>query len=78
MHVRIQLLRRSDSFVVALREDGWAVDIGQDGAVSARHPLAADEGAARVRLHGLGLLTSGSLRIEFCRAGLGEGPGRDS
>ena len=69
MHVRIQPLRGSEAFVVALREDGWAVECGHDGAVCARHPQVPDEGAARSRLHGLGLLTSGSLRIEFCHAG---------
>ena len=73
MHVRIQPLRGSEAFVVAMRKDGWAVESGQDGAVSARHPQAPNERAARRRLHGLGLLTSGSLRIEFCHAGLGEG-----
>jgi hypothetical protein len=78
MHVSIQSLRRSEAFLTALREDGWSVECGPDGAVSARHPLAADEGAARRRLHGLGLLTSGALRIEFCHAGLAGGSGRDS
>jgi hypothetical protein len=78
MYVRIQSLRRSEGFLVALREDGWSVKFWQDCAVSARHPLAADEAAARRRLHGLDLLTSGALRIEFCHAGLGEGGGQDS
>ena len=78
MHVRIQSLRRSETFIVALREDGWAMEFGHDGAVSARHPLASDEVAARSRLHGLGLLTSGSLRIEFCHPGPREGAGQDS
>jgi hypothetical protein len=73
MHVRIELLRWSEPILAALRRDGWAVESGQDGAVSARHPQAPNERAARRRLHGLGLLTSGSLRIEFCHAGLGEG-----
>ena len=67
MHVRIELLRRSELILAALRKDGWAVAFGPDG-VSARHPQAPDEGAARRRLHGLGLLTSGSLRITFCHA----------
>ena len=65
MHVRIELLRESESILAALREDGWAVTLGQDG-VSGRHPEAPNESAARGRLHGLGLLTSGLLRIEFC------------
>jgi hypothetical protein len=69
MHVHIQPVRRSEGFLAVLREDGWAVRPGRDGAVWARHPRAADEGAARSRLHSLGLLTSGSLRIEFWHAG---------
>jgi hypothetical protein len=68
MHVRIELLRQSEPILAALREDGWAVAFGQDG-VRARHPQAPDVSAARRRLHGLGLLTSGSLRITFCHAG---------
>ena len=67
MHVRIELLRWAEPILVALRKDGWAVESGRDG-VSARHPQAPNERAARRRLHGLGLLTSGSLRIEFCYA----------
>jgi hypothetical protein len=78
MHIRIQSLGRSKTFLDALRDDGWAVEIGQDGAFCARHPRASNEGAARNRLHDLGLLTSGSLRIEFCHPGLGKGVGRDS
>jgi len=42
---------------------------GQGDTLSARHPQAPDERAARRRLHGLGLLTSTALRIEFCHAG---------
>jgi hypothetical protein len=67
MHVRIELLQWSEPILATLRRDGWAVAFGQDG-ISARHPQAPDERAARHRLHGLGLLTSGSLRIEFCYA----------
>jgi hypothetical protein len=37
---------------------------GED-SLQATHPEVADESAARLRLHGLGLLTSASLRIEF-------------
>ena len=77
MHVRIELLRQSESILAALRKDGWEVASGQDG-VSVRHPQATDVSAARRRLHGLGLLTSGSLRIEFCQAGPGEGTEQNS
>ena len=72
MHVRIELLRWAEPILVALRKDGWAVVSGQDG-VSAHHPQAPDKRAGRRRLHGLGLLTSTSLLIEFCRAGPGGG-----
>ena len=68
MHVRIELLRQSEPILAALRKDGWVVAFGQDG-VSARHLLAPNVSAARRRLHGLGLLTSGSLRITFCHVG---------
>ena len=77
MHVRLELLRWSEAILVALRKDGWAVESGQDG-VSARHPQAPNERAARRRLHGLGLLTSTSLRIEFCHAGPREAAAQDS
>jgi hypothetical protein len=68
MHVRIELLRQSELILAALRKDGWEVAFGQDG-VRARHPQAPDESAARRRLHGLGLLISGSLGITFCDTG---------
>jgi hypothetical protein len=66
MDVTIQPLRRSTNVLAALRADGWTIECGQDGAVCVRHPLAADEEAVRSRLHDLGLLTAGFLRIEFC------------
>ena len=68
MHVMIELLRQSETILAALRKDGWEMAFGQDG-VSLRHPEAPDVSAARRRLHGLDLLTSGSLRITFCHAG---------
>ena len=71
MHIRIELLRQSEPILAALRKDGWEVAFGQD-SVSARHPQAPNESAYRRRLHGLGLLTSGSLRITFCHAGTRE------
>ena len=69
MHVRIELLRCSEPILAALRKDGWAVKSGQGGTLSACHPQAPNERAARRRLHGLGLLISGSLRITFCHTG---------
>jgi hypothetical protein len=78
MHVRIELLRWAEPILAALRADGWAVESGQGGALSACHPQAPDERAARRRLHGLGLLTSGALRIQFCHAGPREATEQDS
>jgi hypothetical protein len=77
MRVRIELLRWAEPILVALRKDGWAVKSGQDG-VSTRHPQVPNERAARRRLHGLGLLTSGLLRIKFCHAGPREAAAQDS
>ena len=76
MQVRIQPLRGSEAFVVALWNDGWAVEPGQGGTLCARHPEVPNQRAARSRLHGLGLLTAKSLRIEFCDARPGEGTAR--
>jgi hypothetical protein len=78
MRVTIQPLQRSETFLAALRDDGWAVESGQDGALCARHPQVPDESAARSRLQGLGFLTSGSLRIAFCYPGPREGAEQDS
>jgi hypothetical protein len=68
MHVRIELLRQSELILAVLRKDGWEMAFRHDG-VRARHPEAPDVSAARRRLYGLGLLTSGSLRITFCHPG---------
>jgi hypothetical protein len=51
-----------------LEADGWTLEAGWDDTLLAEHPAVADEAAARSRLHHLGLLTSGRLRIEFLRA----------
>ena len=69
MHVAIQPLRPSEPISATLRGNGWEVASGPGGILHARHPQAPDERAARSRLHDLGLLTSASLRIEFCHAG---------
>ena len=78
MRVRIELLRRSEAVRAALRKDGWAVESGQGDTLFVRHPEVPNQNTARSRLHGLGLLTSRSLRIEFCPARPGEGAEQDS
>jgi hypothetical protein len=73
MNIRIELLRKhrqSQHLLQTLEKDGWAVQREPDQFLSARHPLVADEAAARSRLGRLGLLTSRSLRIEFRPGGL--------
>jgi hypothetical protein len=65
MRIHLRFLRRAGLIQERLRNDGWLLEPGKDESLSARHPHVADESAARTRLHALGLLTSGSLLIEF-------------
>src|SRR5262245_3405280 len=66
MKVRITTLHRHDDLEETFREDDWLiVPPGKMNELYASHPEAGDETTARIRLHTLGLLTSGSLRIEF-------------
>ena len=69
MDVHIRPLRQAPTLSTALQDDGWELETRRDGVLCARHPQAPDESRARSRLHRLGFLTSGSLRIEFCRIG---------
>jgi hypothetical protein len=71
MRVHMSSLRASDDFRETLRNDGWKI-LTADGSKSldATHPQLRDEKSARLRLHRLGLLTSGFLRIEFARESL--------
>jgi hypothetical protein len=72
MNVHMNLLRWSDDFRATLRKDGWVILAAErKEELDASHPQVKDEDAARSRLQGLGMLTSGSLRIDFrprCRA----------
>ena len=65
MFIRFHFLRDAATPLQALRGDGWQLRAEPGGAVRGTHPEAADEAAARERLHRLGLLTSGALRIRF-------------
>jgi hypothetical protein len=69
MRLHIQWLRDPAALQDVLRRDGWKCEGRRPGTVVASHPFVPDEAAARARLHQLGLLTSGSLRIDFCRTG---------
>ena len=67
MQIHMKFLRHSDDeFRDSLRQDGWEILAGEgDKEIEVTHPLVTSEGAARIRLHRLGLLTSGAIRIEF-------------
>jgi len=80
MRVHLSSLRSSEDFRETLQKDGWTICAAAGPkSLNATHPLVHDEDSARFRLHCLGLLISGSLRIEFPResqAGLAhEAPG---
>jgi hypothetical protein len=65
MQLHVQFLRRSTALASLLLRDGWRLEPQSDRSFRAQHPRVGDERAARSRLHLLGLLTSGSLRIDF-------------
>ena len=67
MQINMKFLRASDDdFRDSLQEDGWVILPGKgDREIEVSHPQVTSEGDARIRLHRLGLLTSGALRIEF-------------
>ena len=65
MFTRFHFLRDPAGPLQALRGDGWDLRSGPGGGVEGTHPDVADEGEARERLDGLGLLTSPGLRIHF-------------
>jgi hypothetical protein len=67
MKVQLRFLRHSEAIQAALQKDGWQLVRQSEDSLIALHPLVADEAAARNRLLDLGLLTSGSLYVEFQR-----------
>jgi hypothetical protein len=68
MNIHMNFLRSPADFRAILSEDGWVILAAEkNDEVDATHPQVADEDAARIRLHRLGLLTSRALRIEFRR-----------
>jgi hypothetical protein len=65
MRLRIQLLRQGEAVKNRLQHDGWKLKAESSDTLSAWHAAVGSEAAARRRLHGLGLLTSATLRVEF-------------
>ena len=67
MQVSMKFLWHSeDDFRNSLRQDGWVIVEKGDAEIDVAHPQVKTEDAARIRLHRLGLLISGAVRIEFC------------
>ena len=67
MKVHMKLLRCPDDLRTSLRKDGWVIQkTSRKNELDASHPQVEDEDMARIRLQRLGLLTSASLRVEFC------------
>lgn len=65
MKVQIDLLRRAPTLSARLQKNGWRIEFENERSLIVDHPDVADAGAARERLHRLGVLTSAALRIDF-------------
>ena len=67
MQIKMKFLWHSENDCLdSLHQDGWEILTGEDDKeIEVTHPQVTTEGAARIRLHRLGLLTSRTLRIEF-------------
>jgi hypothetical protein len=65
MLVRLEFLHGTEGLRDLLQANGWVLGGPGAGPLLASHPEAIDQPSARSRLHGLGLLTSGRLRIQF-------------
>jgi hypothetical protein len=64
VNIRVELLGQPQRIRDALCRDGWSLS-GPGTNLIASNPAVLDEGTARTHLYALGLLTSGSVRIEF-------------
>ncbi|MBM4073520.1 MAG: hypothetical protein FJ271_32045 [Planctomycetes bacterium] len=71
MRIAIECLQPGADIGKRLQRDGWAVEQVDDRLLLADHPGVSSESAARIRLHQVGLLTSGRLRIHFNPAPVG-------
>ena len=70
MRINMKFLWHSeDDFRNSLRQDGWVIVEKGDAEIDVAHPQVTSEDAARIRLHRLGLLISGAVRIEFRPSG---------
>lgn len=67
MKIAIECLQPGPDISNRLERDGWTVEQVDERLLLAEHPGVSNESMARIRLHHLGLLTSGRLRIHFDR-----------
>jgi len=65
MRMHIETVRHAALLKEQLEREGWRVDQALDGSFLASNGDIASEPDARQRLHQMGLLTSGKVRIEF-------------
>jgi hypothetical protein len=65
MDVHVEVVGRAGDLRALLEENGWGLKEGVPNHFTATHPDVSDQPMARSRLHKIGLLTSGRLRIEF-------------
>jgi hypothetical protein len=65
MKLHLRFLRQAGKLRETFEDDGWQLASESNEWLFADHPEVPDEPAARSRLNRLGLLTSGSLHIEF-------------
>lgn len=65
MKISIYPLGPAETIRELLSQDGWQTKLTTDNRIEASHPKVADEEQARERLYPLGLLTTGTVRIEW-------------
>jgi len=65
MKTQIRMLYDTDKILQSLQADGWVIDRETADAATITHASVKTEREARNRLHTLGLLTSGALRVKF-------------
>ncbi len=65
MRISIYPLGSANAVRELLVEDGWRTEFAAGDCIEATHPHVANEEQARERLYPLGLLTTGTVRIEW-------------
>ncbi len=76
MDVLFRFLHHPDRLRGRLQRDGWALGPTTPAGQRVTHPAVPDEAAARTRLARLGLLTAGSVQIDFGPPATARAPAR--